>query len=132
MFDDQAVYGYGRTSVHWSSQLEDGPYRLFATPRKEGGPEWSVQVPVQVRAMLRAGNLLFIAGTPASGGERSALPRESDTGVLLAVSTADGSVQSQLGLDRSPVFDGLAAAEGRLFLAQEGGQVVCLEDVGAN
>ena len=130
VFDDQAVYGYGRSSVHWSSQLEDGPYRLFAAPRKEGGPAWSVPVPVQVRAMLRAGNRLFLAGAPAQDGERSGLPRQSDTGVLLAVSTADGSVQSQLALDRPPVFDGLAAAEGRLFLAQEGGRVVCLEGVG--
>jgi len=132
VFDDQAVYGYGRSSVHWSSQLEDGPYRLFATPRQAGGPAWSVQVPVQVRALLRAGNLLFLAGAPAPGGERSGLPRESDTGVLLAVSTADGSVRGQLALDRPPVFDGLAAAEGRLILAQEGGQIVCLQGTAAN
>jgi outer membrane protein assembly factor BamB len=132
VFDHQVVYGYGRSSVHWSSQLEDGPYRLFATPRQEAGPAWSVPVPVQVRAMVRAGNRLFLAGTPAPGGERSGLPRQSDTGVLLAVSTADGSVQSQLALDRPPVFDGLAAAEGRLFLAQEGGRVVCLDGVGGH
>ena len=70
-------------------------------------------------------------GPGTRAAKRSGLPRESDTGVLLAVSTADGRVQSQLALNRSPVFDGLAAAEGRLFLAQEGGQVVCLEGAGA-
>jgi outer membrane protein assembly factor BamB len=127
VFDDQTVHGYGRASVHWSSQLEDGPYRLFAAPRTEGGQSWKITVPVQVRAMLRAGALLFVAGSPTAGGERSSVPRDSDTGLLLAVSTRDGSVQSRVPLTSPPVFDGLAAAEGKLFLTQENGQVVCLK-----
>lgn len=126
-FDDQTVYGYGRSSVHWSSQLEDGPYRLFAVPRTDGGQAWKVTVGVRVRAMLRAGDLLFVAGAPTASGEQSSVPRDSDTGLLLAVSTSDGSVRSQVPLTSPPVFDGLAAAEGKLFLAQENGQVVCLE-----
>jgi outer membrane protein assembly factor BamB len=127
VFDDQTVYGYGRASVHWSSPLEDGPYRLFAVPRTADGRSWKATVPVRVRAMLRAGDRLFIAGSPAADGERSGVPPDSEAGLLLAVSTADGSVQSQLSLTSRPVFDGLAAAEGKLFLAQENGQVVCLE-----
>jgi outer membrane protein assembly factor BamB len=87
VFDEQTVFGYGRATVHWSDQLADGPYRLFATPRISGGCAWDVAVPVQVRAMLRAGDLLFIAGTPADGGERSGAPRESDQGLILSVAT---------------------------------------------
>jgi outer membrane protein assembly factor BamB len=132
VFDDQTVYGYGRSSVHWSNQLEDGPYRLFAVPRTEGGQTWSVTVPVQVRAMLRAGDLLFVAGAPVARGERSGTPRDSHTGLLLAVSTSDGGVRGQLPLDSPSVFDGLAAAEGKLFIAQESGGVVCLESKEAN
>jgi outer membrane protein assembly factor BamB len=132
VFDDRTVYGYGRASVHWSSQLEDGPYRLFAVPRQAGGIAWSVAVPVQVRAMLRAGDLLFVAGAPVEGGERSGMPRATDTGLLLAVSTVDGSIQSQIPLNSPPVFDGLAAAEGGLFVAQENGQLAYLVGHGAN
>ncbi|MCL4201170.1 MAG: PQQ-binding-like beta-propeller repeat protein [Pirellulaceae bacterium] len=126
VFDDQTVYGYGRSTVHWSNQLEDGPYRLFAAPRQAGKAGWSVTLPVHVRAVVRAGHLLFVAGSPVEGGERSGMPRVSDTGMLLAASTADGSVQARIPLNSPPVFDGLAAAEGRLFLAQESGQVACL------
>jgi hypothetical protein len=126
VFDDHTVYGYGRATVHWSNQLEDGPYRLFAAPRQAGKAGWSVTLPVQVRAMVRAGHLLFVAGSPVEGGERSGMPRSSDTGMLLAVSTTDGSIQAQIPLNSPPVFDGLAAAEGKLFLAQESGQVTCL------
>ena len=74
-----------------------------------------------------ARELLFVAGSPAADGERSGVPPDAEAGLLLAVSTADGSVQSQVSLTSRPVFDGLAAAEGKLFLAQENGRVVCLE-----
>ncbi|MEK7992447.1 MAG: PQQ-binding-like beta-propeller repeat protein, partial [Planctomycetota bacterium] len=29
VFDESKIYGYGRSQVHWSNQLQDGPYRLF-------------------------------------------------------------------------------------------------------
>jgi outer membrane protein assembly factor BamB len=126
VFDDATVYGYGRSTVHWSNQLEDGPYRLFATPRGAGGRTWSVTVPVQVRALIRAGDLLLLAGPPAPGGERSGTPRQSGGGLLLAISAADGSLQGETVLNSPPVFDGLAAADGKLFIAQESGQMLCL------
>ena len=34
VFDDSTTFGYGRASLHWSNQLLDGPYRLYA--RKVG------------------------------------------------------------------------------------------------
>lgn len=125
-FDDANVYGYGRTTVHWSNQLEDGPYRLFAVPREGGEKKWSMTVPLQVRAMVRAGDLLFVAGAPAAGGERSGTPRDTDKGLLMAIATADGSVRGEMPLDRPPVFDGMAAAGGRLYLSLEDGSVACL------
>ncbi len=126
VFDAQTVYGYGRTSVHWSNQLEDGPYRLFAVPREGGEKKWSVTVPLQVRGMIQAGDVLFVAGAPAEGGERSGTPRDSDKGLLMAVSTSDGSVLGDVPLDSPPVFDGMAAAGGELYLSLENGSVTCL------
>ncbi|NLS98012.1 MAG: PQQ-binding-like beta-propeller repeat protein [Planctomycetaceae bacterium] len=123
--DDDTVYGYGRKNVHWSNQLEDGPYQLFAVPREGGERKWSVSVPLQVRAMVLTRDALFVAGSPVKGGERSGTPRQTDKGLLLAVSTKDGSVSGEVSLDSPPVFDGMAAG-GRLYLALETGSVACL------
>jgi hypothetical protein len=47
--------------------------------------------------------------------------------MLLAVSASDGTVAAQHRLDASPVFDGMAAAGGRLYISLENGQLVCMD-----
>lgn len=42
------LYGYGRKTVHWSNQLQDGPYRIFAVSRSSGSLLWEKGVPVEV------------------------------------------------------------------------------------
>ena len=49
-------------------------------------------------------------------------------GVLLAVSKVDGKVKHRCDLDAPPVFDGLIAANGRLYLALKDGTVQCWEN----
>ena len=44
---------------------------------------------------------------------------------LWAVSTADGSQLAAYSLNALPVFDGMAAAGRRLYLATAGGAVIC-------
>ncbi len=46
--------------------------------------------------------------------------------MLWAVSAANGEKQAELHLDELPVFDGMAAAYGRLFLTTVEGNVQCL------
>jgi hypothetical protein len=55
----------------------------------------------------------------AMKGERGAL--------LLSVSATDGTTLSELELESCPVFDGMAAAESKLFLSMMDGSVVCCE-----
>mgnify|MGYP006910665807 CR=1 FL=1 len=38
-FDESTVYGYGRETVHWSSEFKDGAYRLFARRRDADKPK---------------------------------------------------------------------------------------------
>ena len=45
--------------------------------------------------------------------------------LLLAVSAADGKNLAQYDLDSPPVFDGMAAAGGQLYMATIKGEVVC-------
>ncbi len=122
--DESAVYGYGREQVHWSNMLEDGPYRLFSVGLAEGAEGWEVDVPIQVRAMVLAGDVLFIAGPDENVGD-PLVP--SDMGALLmAISAKDGSELARYELDDTPLMDAMAAAGGKLYMVTEGGGVVCM------
>ena len=46
-------------------------------------------------------------------------------GVLLAVSKTGGNIKDRSELDSPPVFDGLAAARGRLYLSTQDGVILC-------
>jgi len=112
------------------------PYGLYAVPKPGGGagkkrgrPKdvWRVQVPMLVRAMVLAGETLFVAG-PRDDVEHRGLARvrESGSGMLSAVNTGDGSVRAECDLPVSPVLDGVAALPGRLLLSGVDGTVTCL------
>jgi hypothetical protein len=70
---------------------------------------------------------LFIAG-PDAGVDNAGLAelQAVEPGKLLAVSAADGKIQAQHSLEAAPVFDGMAAAGGRLYLATLDGKILCL------
>ena len=149
VFDDSSIYGYGRNFYPSGNagQWQAGEfYRLFATARnvapvkpsarkKKGrhqGPEkstvacrWSNPADLETRAMVLAGQTLFLAG-PLGETRRSLAAFEGKQGVRLrAVSTTDGSTLAEHELDSLPVFDGLIAAAGRLYLATRDGNVLC-------
>ena len=105
---------------------------------------WTIDVPIHARAMVLADKTLFIAGPPAIADEdkavdkfldpqtRKELADERDSfegrkgAVLRTVSAADGKKLSELRLDAPPVWDGMAAAGGRLYLATVDGKLHCL------
>jgi len=90
-------------------------------------PLWTAWIPIRVRAMVKAGGALFVAGPPdefdpddpyaAFEGRRGAR--------LAAVSAADGAKLAEHELDAPPVFDGLIAAGGNLYVSLEDGSLVC-------
>jgi hypothetical protein len=95
-----------------------------------------------------AGDTLFIAGPPdvveqeetlwrldaPETARRLAEQRDAYAGrtggVLLAVTTSDGAKRAAYRLDSMPVFDGLIAANERLFLSNVDGSVLCLAGTG--
>ncbi len=91
-------------------------------------PLWMEWVPVRVQAMVKAGDTLFVAGAPDILDPKD--PYASFEGRLggqvVAVSASDGSKLSKTELDSPPVFDGMIAADGRLFATLRDGSVVCL------
>ena len=99
---------------------------------------WSGEVPVLVRAMALADETLFIAGPrdllkeegTAQGKENQILEQEAallgkSGAVLWAVSAGSGEKLHEYNLDSPPVFDGMAAADGSLYLVTMDGRVSC-------
>jgi outer membrane protein assembly factor BamB len=114
------------------------------------GYKWAEgDMPVQARGMVLAGGALFVAGPPDLVNEEDAFRKQDDPeikaklaeqaaalegkrGALLWVfSASDGKKLAAWQLDAMPVFDGMAAANGRLFFASVNGKVVCLAGEGA-
>jgi len=167
VLDEKALYVFGRRMQfwRWTTPTE---YRLFAVDRRlprpgqgaavKGGRRkprgraggqfaelWSVDLPVLVRAMVKAGDTIFAAGpadivdeNKAMGAVRSTekIPPELATqqalfagargSLLYAVSAKDGATRAKIPLDVAPVFDGLIAAGGELYMATVDGKVTCL------
>ena len=167
VLDDKNVYVFGRRAKYWrwTTPME---FRLFAVDRRlprpskpadtggrrartrgRGGLQyaelWSVELPVLVRAMVKAGETIFAAGPADVADEQKALgltrtseaiPPELEKqerlfageagSVLWAVSAKDGRKRAEIKLDVLPVFDGLIAAGGELYMASVDGKVICL------
>jgi hypothetical protein len=114
---------------------------------------WERKLPFHVRALVATGGAVFAAGPPdvldevkvfadLYGKARAGfqLPPESaaqdaalrgEKGALLwAVSADKGDTLAEHTLDALPVFDGMAAAHGKLYVSMADGTVRCLTDGG--
>lgn len=129
-------------------RIGDG-LKFVGRPGRGGGSNvehrWTKDVPLFVRAMLLAEGTLFIAGPPdivdeeesfrlLVGGDEAVQQRLAEQaaalqgrqgGLLQAVSSVDGEKLAEYRLDSLPVWDGMAAARGRLYLATTNGKVIC-------
>jgi len=100
---------------------------------KASADVWSVREPLQPRAMVLAGDVLFLAGwvDALAIREKTGRPLDPDNpdprpAFLRAVSPADGKKLAEYDLDCEPVFDGMAAAYGRLYVPLKDGTVLCM------
>ena len=97
--------------------------------RRGQPPKWSVKIPIRARAMVLAREHLILAGPPDV--VPAADPLGSFEGrlgaVLWVVSTQDGGKLSACQLPAPPVFDGMAAVGGKLYLATVDGSLLCMK-----
>ncbi len=91
-------------------------------------PVWKNWLDVRIRAMVKAGDTLFVAGPPDVLDENDPYAAfEGGKGARLAAFSArDGRQTSATELESPPVFDGLIAANNRLFASLRNGDLVCL------
>ncbi|MBN1444138.1 MAG: PQQ-binding-like beta-propeller repeat protein, partial [Planctomycetes bacterium] len=87
---------------------------------------WSREVPLLVRAMVRAAGTLFAAGPPESALRSPEAFEGSEGSILCAISAEDGGLLKQRRLEGLPVHDGMAAAASCLFVAMEDGRLLCV------
>ena len=134
---DKRFTHYRLFAASQKSQTGSQPARKPASkkPRKKVAPLrrqflWEQQVPVLARAMVLAADTIFVAGPPdifESEDPVAALEGKKG-GVLVAVSATEGKKLTESKLDSPPVFDGLVAAGGQLYMATLDGQVVCMSE----
>ena len=94
---------------------------------------WTQRCDLRVRALVLAGQTLILAGPPDKIDPRdpyATFDGRSPAKLRLA-STANGQTLKELDLDSPPVWDGLAAANGRLYLSTMDGKVSCFAGTGA-
>jgi len=124
----------------WQVRRALAPSQLSAAAYR-----WSMdRPPFEARALVLAGGTLFAAGPPEVLNQTKAFFRLDDPETkaaladgaaalagtkgarLWALAARDGAKLAEIALESPPVFDGMAAAKGRLYLSTLAGQVVCL------
>jgi len=143
VFTDRAVWGVQRKGD------ATGQYHLFRQPNtpfsadgkplpdfrdREKGQKgdirpygWKQDLPVRTRAMLKAGDRLVLGVWPVAipDDDPHAAYEGRLGGSLWIVSAEDGTKAAEVPLPHPVVWDGMAAAGGRLYVATTAGQVVC-------
>jgi hypothetical protein len=136
-FDDETVWGVRRGKDYTLFAEGNRPFSAEEESlpdfRKWQGKDtrrwkWSVELGIRPRAMLRAGGLLFLGGMPyaADRVDLGATYEGSEGGLMWAMSTSNGQKLAEYSLDSPPVWDGMAAANGRLYLSLENGRLLSL------
>ncbi len=107
--------------------------------------QWANSIPIITRALAMAGKTVFVSGPPDTVDEEYAFERmtqkdpaiykelaEQDEaldgkrgGKMWAVNTETGRMQGEFTLKSPPVWDGMAVAQGRLYVATVDGKVAC-------
>ena len=126
--------------VNWKNRSKRPEPDLSAVSRK-----WMLEKPELIaKAMVLAGDTLFVAGPPDVVDEeniwgrtlepevqaklraQSAALKGEQGSLLWAVSASDGGKLAEYKLENVPAFDGMSAANGRLYLSMKNGSILCM------
>ncbi len=145
-FDKDRIYTWGRLRQYfkWS---EEYVFHLHAKDY-EYQDQWSVMLPILVRAMVASDDRLFVLGPEElmrqdeikrritedevqklMVEQEKALNGKSGS-ILLAVDKQSGKILSGHRLPTAPVLDGMAGAYGNLYIAATDGTLCCVSGDG--
>ena len=102
-------------------------YLLFAVDKAGGKQTWAHRIRVRVNAMVITDGLLFVAGPPdvVEADDPLGAFEGRKGGVLCAIDPATGEGTWKCELPAPPVFNGMIAANGRLYISMQDGKVAC-------
>ena len=88
---------------------------------------WSKRIPVRIRAMVLTPERLYVAGPPdvVDPGDPLGAFENRKGATLHVIDAASGDEVAVHKLAFPPVFNGAAAASGRLYLVEEDGSISC-------
>ena len=131
--------GGDRKPIKWLPDATHSKRGKYDNRQRNGGTgtgfarfesaRWAEYVPIRVKGMVKAGEKLFIAGPPDVLDEDDPLGAfESRNGaVLRRVDPAIGETLADTKMDFPPVFDGMSAAHGALYVSDVSGTVHRIE-----
>jgi len=119
-------------------------WRSARLPKVQFDFRWKSDAPLRPKAIVKTRNVLFVAGPEDLldeeivfqelhlGKNQRLLQKQNEAltsrkgGKLLAVSVRDGSTEQMFDLESPPVWDGMAAAYGKLYVCCRDGSVIAL------
>ncbi len=141
VFDDRAVWGIhrqGRANGRYTVfQRENRPFSEtepslpdFRSLPSGADPYpyvWSVEIDRRPRALVKAGDLLFLGTTPTNIQPKApnAAYEGPSGGAILVLRAEDGARVAEYRLEHPVVWDGMAAANRRLYVSTTDGNLIC-------
>jgi hypothetical protein len=89
--------------------------------------KWDQTLPFQFRTLALTDGLVVGAGWKDSVKTMGLEPKGGPGSALMLVQPGDGKILKQVPIDAEPVFDGMAAAYGKIYLPLKNGKVECWE-----
>ena len=114
---------------YWQAAEHGNNWKLwdFAIPTELY--RWQKRLPIYPRAMVATKNKLLVAGRPdRSVQDTIAALDGKETGRMFVLSKTDGCVLGEACLPAGVVQDGLAVAQGHVYVVTDKRQIVCLTD----
>jgi outer membrane protein assembly factor BamB len=100
-----------------------------AKRRRQGAKAlWEQRIGIRVTAMVRTADTIFVAGAPdvIDRKDPHGAWEGRKGGVIAAFAADDGKKLTEYKLPAPPVWDGMAAAGGRLFISTLDGGIICM------
>ena len=120
------VYSQANQTVTQKRGGKRAPAKLAV--RSVAKQRWASPIPLTGKALVLAGDTVFVAGTPVEfpANDLAKAYEGRMGGVLWAASASTGRKVAEYKLDAPPVWDGMAVANGRLFISLQDGRVICM------
>ena len=124
------MYLMGEKEIFFAAERKTEPKDMSAKAPAKKSVLWSTPGDIQARGMLLVGQgsdkRLFVTGLKGDWViSRDAYDGKLG-GMLRVMSVDNGKVISEQKLPAPPVFDGLSAAQGRLYISLANGRILCL------